>query len=87
MLNRAVAASKVHGPERAIDEIRHTLEGGSLNEYPLAHAVLGDLEVRRDRPIVAAGYFARALALTASSPERSLFASRLRECAPQQHPA
>lgn len=81
LLNRAVAVAKVHGPDRAIREIQHITGGGSLRNYPPAHAVLGDLEARRSRPAAAAAHFKLALAHASTAPERSLFASRLRECA------
>lgn len=52
----------------------------AVGGYLIVHAVLGDLEARRERPAEAAICFQRALSLTTSAPERSLFASRLREC-------
>lgn len=80
LLNRAVAVAKVHGAARAVDGIAFLADGGSLGDYPLAHAVLGDLELRRERPAAAALHFKRAVALSTSAPERDLFAGRLQLC-------
>lgn len=75
-LNRAVAFSRVHGPEAAIalletPEIRERLEN-----YHLFHAVLGEIEHQRQNP-EAATHFRRAIELAESSPERALLAERL----------
>lgn len=82
MLNRSVALAKVHGPQRAMEEIQRALEGGRLTEYPHAHAVLGELELQRHRPDLAAPCFRRAIALAPSRQEQTLLAQRLRECEP-----
>ena len=79
-LNRAVAYSKVHGPEAAIalletPEIRERLEN-----YHLLHAVLGELHFKIQNPEAAADHFRRAIDLTENAPERALLAKRLEEC-------
>jgi RNA polymerase sigma factor (sigma-70 family) len=79
-LNRAVAVAKIHGPAQAIRDIQNATEGGALHEYYLTHAVLGDLEVQRERRTAAAAHFERALSLTELAPERALLTARLREC-------
>jgi predicted RNA polymerase sigma factor len=80
LLNRAVAVAKVHGPAQAIRVIQNATEGGALHEYHLTHAVLGDLEVQRERRSAAVAHFERALSLTQLAPERALLTARLREC-------
>lgn len=80
-LNRAVAVAKVHGPSKAIAMIKTLLETHSLDSYPLAHAVLGDLEIRRRQPVAAASHFERALKLTKVTSEQAFLSNRLSKCA------
>ncbi|MCC5806012.1 MAG: sigma-70 family RNA polymerase sigma factor [Opitutales bacterium] len=79
-VNRAVAVARVHGPARAIRELERRMEGSSLDRYYLTHAVLGELEQRRDRHAAAAVHFLHALKLAEVAPERALLERRLREC-------
>lgn len=79
-LNRSVAVARVHGPARGIAELEHVLEQSSLDSYYLTHAVLGDLERRRDHVDAAATHFQQALHLTEVASERAFLAQRLREC-------
>lgn len=79
-LNRIVALSRVHGPEKAIAELTAILDRGPLESYYLTHAVLGDLERRRDRPAAAVIHFEKALHLAELKPEKAFFARRMREC-------
>jgi len=80
LLNRAVAVAKVHGPERAIREIQDAIEKEPLEGYALAHAVLGDLELQRQRPAHAARHFQRAISMTLSTPEQTHLTSLLNGC-------
>lgn len=80
-LNRVIAVSRVHGPEKAIAELETLLDRTPLDTYYLTHAVLGDLESQRDCPAAAVVHFEKALHLTDLKPEKAFFARRMRECA------
>lgn len=79
-LNRAVAFSKVHGPDAAILLLEAPEIRGRLEAYHRFHAVLGELEFRRGGFPAAAGHFRRAISLAETGPERVLLARRLEEC-------
>jgi RNA polymerase sigma factor (sigma-70 family) len=79
-LNRAVALSKVHGPDAAIAAIDSDATASRLENNHLLHSVLGELESRRGRHSAAARHFRRALELAATKPERILLAERLEAC-------
>lgn len=79
-LNRAVAFSKVHGPEAAIALLETPEIRDRLENYHLLHAVLGELEFKRQNPEAAANHLRRAIDLTENAPERALLAKRLEEC-------
>lgn len=79
-LNRAVAYSRVHGPEAAIALLETPDIHDRLENYHLLHAVLGELEFKRQDPQAAAHHFRRAIDLTENAPERALLAKRLEEC-------
>lgn len=79
-LNRAVAVAKVHGAETAIRTLDSPDIRGSLENYYLFHATLGELELKRSRHETAANHFRKALDITATSQERALLVRRLGEC-------
>ncbi len=79
-LNRAVAVARVRGPARGITELERVLEHSSLDAYYLTHAVLGDLEMQRNRVAAAASHFQDAINLTEVTSERIFLAQRLRDC-------
>ena len=79
-LNRAVAFSKVHGPEAAIALLETAQLHERLGNYHLLHAVLGELEFERRNPGAAADHFRRAIDLTENVPERALLAEQLHKC-------
>ncbi len=83
-LNRAVAISKVSGVPAGISEIEKPTVSGSLENYHLLHAVLGDMELKRGDIRKAAEHFRRALSLAETKPERSHLSRRLEECAGQE---
>ncbi|MBC7979227.1 MAG: sigma-70 family RNA polymerase sigma factor [Armatimonadetes bacterium] len=79
-LNRAVAVSKVHGPEEGIRALEQSKNRERLENYHLLHAVMGELELKRGRNEIAAEHFRRALDLSETRPERVLIAKRLEDC-------
>src|SRR4051812_33023895 len=79
-LNRAVAASHVHGPQAGIEAVEAMRNRRSLDSYYLLYAVLGEFEAQLDNFAAAAVHLRKALELTALSSERSLLSRRLREC-------
>ena len=78
-LNRAVAISKVHGPEEALRILETSDDTSKLAGYHLFHVVMGDLEFQLGRNAAAAGHFRNALDLSQTKPERTLIARRLEE--------
>ena len=79
-LNRAVALSKVAGPQAALDALEPLRESGKLDDYHLFHAVLGDIAEQLDEHRTAARHFQKALELASVSPEQAFLAGRLQEC-------
>lgn len=79
-LNRAVALAKVHGPAVGLDAIGEIADRDRLESSHLLHAVLGELEMKRERLDAAAEHFRRALELAETKPERALIADRLETC-------
>ena len=79
-LNRAVAASEVHGPAAGIEAVKSIQNRRSLDSYYLLYAVLGEFEARLNNHSAAAGQLRKALELTALASERALLSKRLREC-------
>ncbi len=79
-LNRAVAVAHADGPDAGLAALTAIPNRPWLESYYLTHAVLGELESRRNQPAVAAAHFRRALALTELRSEREFLGERLREC-------
>ncbi len=79
-LNRAVAASKVHGAELALTAIEPLRDDPALREYYLLLAVRGHLLSSLHRYAEAAECFRRAVACPCSEPERRFLRRRLAEC-------
>ncbi|MFC7337643.1 RNA polymerase sigma factor [Haloferula chungangensis] len=79
-LNRAVAISKVDGPDAALQAIDHSGIRQRLGNYHLFHAVLGELEVARGCPSAAAQHFREALSSVETTPERAHLEARLKSC-------
>jgi RNA polymerase sigma-70 factor (ECF subfamily) len=85
-LNRAVAAAKVHGPDAGIRAVAEIADRDRLENYHLLHAVLGELEMKRNGLPAAAVHFRRALDLAETKPERVFIADRLEVCL-EPHPS
>ncbi len=79
-LNRAVALARVKGPDAGLYALEILLEKGQLDSYYLLHAVLGDLEERRNHLPAAARHFETALQLTEVKSEQVFLARRLMDC-------
>ncbi len=79
-LNRAVAVAEVHGPEAGLEAVANIPARFGLDSYYLLHAVLGELELRRNNPKEAERSFRRALERVEIPSERAFLSRRLREC-------
>jgi len=79
-LNRAVALSKVHGPEAGLREIEPLRFDPRLREYHLLLAARGQLLLALGRREEAAADFQAALDRPCSQPERRLLRRKLQSC-------
>jgi RNA polymerase sigma-70 factor (ECF subfamily) len=84
-LNRAVAIAEVDGPLAGIEAIRAIPDLPSLHSYYLLHAVLGEFELRLNRPGAAAAHFRQSLELTEMKSEQVFLQKRLRQCEENVH--
>jgi len=78
-LNRAVAVSRVRGPESALELVDLVVATRTLERYHLLYSVRGDLLYQLGRHAEAAEEFERAAALAQNEPERVLSAARAEE--------
>ncbi|RYD21410.1 MAG: sigma-70 family RNA polymerase sigma factor [Verrucomicrobiaceae bacterium] len=76
-LNRAVAIAKVHGPTAAIEAVAAIENRKSLENYYLAHAVLGELHARLGHFQAAVVHLQKALDLTDLKSEQSFLLKQL----------
>jgi RNA polymerase sigma-70 factor (ECF subfamily) len=79
-LNRAVAISKVEGPQSALAALRPLSEDRSLHNYYLLPAVQGRLLLDLGDREAAADCFRQALERPCSEPERRFLKRKLAEC-------
>jgi RNA polymerase sigma-70 factor (ECF subfamily) len=79
-LNRAVAVSKVRGPQQALEALHPLLQDPSLKRYYLLPVVVGHLLLELGQREEAAEQFRAALLQPCSEPERRLILRRLAEC-------
>jgi RNA polymerase sigma-70 factor, ECF subfamily len=77
-LNRAVAVSRVSGPDDALALVDLLVATGTLRRYHLLSSVRGDLLDQLGRHNEAAVEFERAAGLTSNERERALLAARAR---------
>ena len=77
-LNRAVAFSKLHGPEAAIRELERVGEDSALGDYYLLPATMGELWSEAGEAARAAHYFRQALDCPCSDPERQFLLEKTR---------
>ena len=80
-LNRAVAVGMADGPAAGLAVLDAAVNRGELGDYPLAHAVRGDLLARSGNHGEAAQHFHRAAELTRNAGERKVFTRRAAELA------
>jgi len=79
-LNRAVAIANVHGPKAGLEAVSAIRDLEKLNSYYLLYAVLGEFEMRLDRPQAAAKQFRKSFELAETKSERAFLLKRLRLC-------
>ena len=79
-LNRTVAVAEVEGPQAAIEAVRAIKNLQTLESYYLLHAVLGEFELRLNRPQAAAAHFKKSLELAEIKTEQAFLSKRLRTC-------
>ena len=79
-LNRAVAVAMAEGPRAGIDAISEIASHPSLRDYLPLPATLGELWLRAGDRARAAEYFARALELPGTMPEKRFLLRKLSEC-------
>lgn len=80
-LNRAVAVGMADGPAAGLAVLDAAGNRGELVDYPLAHAVRGDLLARLGHHAEAGRQFRRAAELTRNAGERRVFTRRAAELA------
>ena len=79
-LNRAVAVSKVRGPEAGLKAVAGIRDRDALESYYLLHAVIAQFHYELRDYDGARRHFERALELTGVTAERKFLSSRLEEC-------
>ena len=79
-LNRTVALAEVQGPQAGIEAVRGIKNLQSLESYYLLHAVLGEFELRLNRPQAAAAHFKKSLELAEIKSEQAFLSKRLQAC-------
>ncbi len=79
-LNRTVALAEVQGPQAGIEAVQAIQDLQSLESYYLLHAVLGEFELRLNRPQNAATHFRKSLALAEIKSEQTFLTKRLQAC-------
>jgi RNA polymerase sigma-70 factor (ECF subfamily) len=81
-LNRAVAVSRVEGPEAGLRALEAIERGGTLDRYHLLHAARADMLRRLGRRSEARVAYELALATATNEAERAFLAERVREMTP-----
>ncbi len=76
-LNRAIAVSKVDGPERGLEEILAMANASRLDEYPFYWAAQGELQATAGRLSEAKTSFERAHLVARNDAERDHLQSRV----------
>jgi RNA polymerase sigma factor (sigma-70 family) len=79
-LNRTVAMAEVAGPQAGIEAVRGIKNLQALDSYYLLHAVLGEFELRLNRPQAAATHFKKSLELAEIKSEQAFLSKRLQAC-------
>ena len=79
-LNRAVAISRVRGPEAGLRAVELISDRATLEPYYLLHAVIAQFHFDLGNYGEAAKHFQRAQALAGVRSEQEFLANRLRSC-------
>jgi len=79
-LNRAVAISRLRGPEAGLSALERIRPRATLESYYLLHAVVAQFHFELRDFSAAANHFQRALERTSVKAEQSFLANRLRAC-------
>jgi RNA polymerase sigma-70 factor (ECF subfamily) len=79
-LNRAVALSKVRGPEAGLEAVEEIRGRDALETYYLLHAVVAQFHFELRDYATARRHYKRALELTGVKAEQKFLANRLEEC-------
>ncbi|MBS1805611.1 MAG: RNA polymerase sigma factor [Acidobacteria bacterium] len=83
-LNRAVAVSRLHGPEEALVLLEPLMADPAMKSYHLLPSVRGDLLERLERHEEAALEFERAASMTRNEGERTFLIDRARKSGAKQ---
>jgi RNA polymerase sigma-70 factor (ECF subfamily) len=79
-LNRAVAVAEIHGPAEGIQALSAILKSGTLENYYLLYAVLGEFEFQLEHFEKAAAHLKKAVELTELKSEKNFLTHRLAQC-------
>ncbi len=79
-LNRAVAVAELHGPQAGLNELRAIRNREKLEAYHLFHSVMGEFEMRLNRPKAAAEHFRKSWQLAETKSENQFLQKRLEAC-------
>src|SRR5262249_45682812 len=80
LLNRAIAISKVDGPERGIHELKKIEKDPTLKSYHLFHSTMAEFYIDLSQYAEAAHYLHDAIDLAPLPSERTFLAQRLAFC-------
>jgi RNA polymerase sigma factor (sigma-70 family) len=76
-LNRAIIILKLHGPEKALQEVNNIRDKATLERYYLYHSLLGEIYVGLNNGELAKKSFEAAIGLTQSGAERTLLKEKI----------
>jgi len=79
-LNRAIVVANINGPKAGLEAVSAIRDLEKLNSYYLLYAVLGEFEMRLNRPQAAAKQFRKSFELAETKSERAFLFKRLQLC-------
>jgi len=79
-LNRAIVVANINGPKAGLEAVSAIGDLEKLNSYYLLYAVLGEFEMRLNRPQAAAKQFRKSFELAETKSERAFLFKRLQLC-------
>lgn len=79
-INRAIALSNLRGPDAGLQALAPVEDEETLGEYHLLHAAKADMYRRQGRFELARSYYAVALDLAESRPDKDFIRKKIREC-------